>query len=162
MLIEDVPGVRQCSPRRWRSIDCSVSRIQFKPDLLPSDITGISAYVQETREFEFKPARCLPASWSATRSTASAKTQSTLLPEAVARLREQSTRSAPQPQRRAARRSLALTGAFAAGVGLATLARKRLRVATTSLRPFTFALAPVDLRLRRVAALGPTEPPQSS
>jgi MoxR-like ATPase len=38
-----------------RSIDCSVSRIQFTPDLLPSDITGVSAFVQETREFEFKP-----------------------------------------------------------------------------------------------------------
>ena len=38
-----------------RSVDCSVSRIQFTPDLLPSDITGVSAYVPETREFEFKP-----------------------------------------------------------------------------------------------------------
>jgi MoxR-like ATPase len=38
-----------------RSVDCSVSRIQFTPDLLPSDITGVSAYVPQTREFEFKP-----------------------------------------------------------------------------------------------------------
>jgi MoxR-like ATPase len=38
-----------------RSIDCSVRRIQFTPDLLPSDITGVSAYNQERREFEFKP-----------------------------------------------------------------------------------------------------------
>ncbi len=41
--------------RLARSIDCSVSRIQFTPDLLPSDITGVSAYVQKTRESEFKP-----------------------------------------------------------------------------------------------------------
>jgi MoxR-like ATPase len=38
-----------------RSIDCSVRRIQFTPDLLPSDITGVSAFNQELREFEFKP-----------------------------------------------------------------------------------------------------------
>ena len=38
-----------------RSTDCSVRRIQFTPDLLPSDITGVSAYNQERREFEFKP-----------------------------------------------------------------------------------------------------------
>ena len=38
-----------------RSIDCSVRRVQFTPDLLPSDITGVSAYNQELREFEFKP-----------------------------------------------------------------------------------------------------------
>jgi MoxR-like ATPase len=38
-----------------RSLDCSVRRVQFTPDLLPSDVTGVSAYNQETREFEFKP-----------------------------------------------------------------------------------------------------------
>src|SRR5204862_6458292 len=38
-----------------RSIDCSVRRIQFTPDLLPSDVTGVSVYNQETRDFEFKP-----------------------------------------------------------------------------------------------------------
>jgi MoxR-like ATPase len=38
-----------------KSIDCSVRRVQFTPDLLPSDITGVSAYNQELREFEFKP-----------------------------------------------------------------------------------------------------------
>src|ERR687887_46417 len=37
-----------------RSVDCSVRRVQFTPDLLPSDITGVSAYNQERREFEFK------------------------------------------------------------------------------------------------------------
>src|ERR1700710_2434419 len=38
-----------------RSVDCSVSRIQFTPDLLPADITGVSVYNQNDREFEFKP-----------------------------------------------------------------------------------------------------------
>jgi len=57
LLIEDVPGVGKTMLAKalGRSIDCSVSRIQFTPDLLPSDITGVGAYVPETREFEFKP-----------------------------------------------------------------------------------------------------------
>jgi MoxR-like ATPase len=57
LLIEDVPGVGKTvlAKALGRSIDCSVSRIQFTPDLLPGDITGVSAYVPETREFEFKP-----------------------------------------------------------------------------------------------------------
>ncbi|MFO7251258.1 MAG: MoxR family ATPase, partial [Actinomycetes bacterium] len=56
-LIEDVPGVGKTMLAKAlaRSIDCSVRRVQFTPDLLPSDITGVSAYNQQTREFEFKP-----------------------------------------------------------------------------------------------------------
>jgi MoxR-like ATPase len=56
-LIEDVPGVGKTLMAKAlaRSIDCSVRRVQFTPDLLPSDITGVSAYNQELREFEFKP-----------------------------------------------------------------------------------------------------------
>jgi len=56
-LIEDVPGVGKTKLAKAlaRSIDCSVRRIQFTPDLLPSDVTGVSVYNQETREFEFKP-----------------------------------------------------------------------------------------------------------
>jgi MoxR-like ATPase len=56
-LIEDVPGVGKTLLAKTiaRSIDCSVRRIQFTPDLLPSDITGVSAFNQELREFEFKP-----------------------------------------------------------------------------------------------------------
>jgi MoxR-like ATPase len=56
LLIEDVPGVGKTMLAKAlaRSIDCSVRRIQFTPDLLPSDITGVSAYNQERREFEFK------------------------------------------------------------------------------------------------------------
>ncbi|HEY7145235.1 MAG TPA: MoxR family ATPase [Streptosporangiaceae bacterium] len=57
VLIEDVPGVGKTMLAKAlaRSIDCSVRRVQFTPDLLPSDITGVSAYNQELREFEFKP-----------------------------------------------------------------------------------------------------------
>ncbi len=57
LLIEDVPGVGKTllAKALARSIDCSVRRVQFTPDLLPSDITGVSAYNQERREFEFKP-----------------------------------------------------------------------------------------------------------
>ena len=57
LLIEDVPGVGKTMLAKAlaRSIDCSVRRIQFTPDLLPSDVTGVSVFDQETREFEFKP-----------------------------------------------------------------------------------------------------------
>jgi MoxR-like ATPase len=57
LLIEDVPGVGKTMLAKAlaRSIDCSVRRVQFTPDLLPSDITGVNAYNQERREFEFKP-----------------------------------------------------------------------------------------------------------
>jgi len=56
VLIEDVPGVGKTMLAKAlaRSTGCSVRRIQFTPDLLPSDITGVSAYNQERREFEFK------------------------------------------------------------------------------------------------------------
>ena len=57
LLIEDVPGVGKTMLAKSlaRSIDCSVRRIQFTPDLLPSDVTGVSIFDQESREFEFKP-----------------------------------------------------------------------------------------------------------
>ncbi|MET7638863.1 MoxR family ATPase [Streptomyces sp. NPDC005438] len=57
LLIEDVPGVGKTMLAKAlaRSVDCSVRRIQFTPDLLPSDITGVSVYDQHSREFEFKP-----------------------------------------------------------------------------------------------------------
>ncbi len=57
LLIEDVPGVGKTmlSKALARSIDSTVRRIQFTPDLLPSDVTGVSIFNQDTREFEFRP-----------------------------------------------------------------------------------------------------------
>jgi MoxR-like ATPase len=57
LLVEDVPGVGKTMLAKalGRSIACSVRRVQFTPDLLPSDITGVSVFNQETRDFEFKP-----------------------------------------------------------------------------------------------------------
>jgi len=57
VLIEDVPGVGKTMLAKAlaRSIDCSVRRIQFTPDLLPSDVTGVSVYSQERGDFEVKP-----------------------------------------------------------------------------------------------------------
>ena len=57
LLIEDVPGVGKTMLAKAlaRSVHATVSRIQFTPDLLPSDVTGISVYNQADRRFEFKP-----------------------------------------------------------------------------------------------------------
>jgi MoxR-like ATPase len=57
LLIEDVPGVGKTMLAKSlaRSIDGTVRRIQFTPDLLPSDVTGVSIYNQELRTFEFRP-----------------------------------------------------------------------------------------------------------
>jgi MoxR-like ATPase len=57
LLLEDVPGVGKTTLAKAlaRTIDCSVGRIQFTPDLLPSDLTGVNIYRTQTHEFEFRP-----------------------------------------------------------------------------------------------------------
>ena len=57
VLIEDVPGVGKTMLARAiaKSFGCSFKRIQFTPDMLPSDVTGVSMFNQKTREFEFRP-----------------------------------------------------------------------------------------------------------
>lgn len=57
LLIEDVPGVGKTllAKALARSIDCSVARVQFTPDLLPSDVTGVTVYSPDTGQFEFRP-----------------------------------------------------------------------------------------------------------
>ena len=56
ILIEDIPGVGKTMMAKAlsRSVGCSFSRIQFTPDMLPSDVTGVSLFNQKTREFEFR------------------------------------------------------------------------------------------------------------
>src|SRR5215216_419356 len=57
LIIEDFPGVGKTvlAKALSRSIDCSFSRLQFTPDLLPSDVTGVSVFNQRENEFEFRP-----------------------------------------------------------------------------------------------------------
>src|ERR671932_37387 len=57
LLIEDVPGIGKTTLAKAlaRSLGCTFRRIQFTPDLLPSDITGLSIYNLKTQEFEFRP-----------------------------------------------------------------------------------------------------------
>ena len=56
VLIEDVPGVGKTMMARSlaKSLDCSFNRIQFTPDMLPSDVTGVSIYNQQKKQFEFR------------------------------------------------------------------------------------------------------------
>ena len=57
LIIEDFPGVGKTMLAKAlaRSLDCSFSRLQFTPDLLPSDVTGVNVFNQRTNEFEFRP-----------------------------------------------------------------------------------------------------------
>ena len=57
LMLEDVPGVGKTMLAKAlaRSVDCSFSRLQFTPDLLPSDVTGVNVFDQRSNEFEFRP-----------------------------------------------------------------------------------------------------------
>ena len=82
VLIEDVPGVGKTSlvSALAKSISCDFKRIQFTPDIMPSDVTGFSIYNQKTGEFEFRPGAIMSNIVLADEiNRASAKTQSSLL-----------------------------------------------------------------------------------
>ena len=82
LLIEDVPGVGKTTLAKAlaASVDASVRRIQFTPDLLPSDVTGVAIYDQDSRQFEFKPGAIFANVVVADEiNRASPKTQSALL-----------------------------------------------------------------------------------
>ncbi|MEE8443366.1 MAG: MoxR family ATPase [Dehalococcoidia bacterium] len=102
VLIEDVPGVGKTMLAKSlaRSTGCSFSRLQFTPDLLPSDVTGVSIFNQKTAEFEFRPGPIMAqVVLSDEINRATPKTQSALL-EAMEENQvtvEGITRPLPQP-----------------------------------------------------------------
>jgi len=82
LLIEDVPGTGKTVLAKAiaRSLGCTFRRIQFTPDLLPSDVTGLSIYNQKTQEFEFRPGPIMSQVTLADEiNRATPKTQSALL-----------------------------------------------------------------------------------
>ncbi|KPN17789.1 MULTISPECIES: AAA family ATPase [Arthrobacter] len=82
VLLEDVPGVGKTMLAKTlaRAVDCSVTRIQFTPDLLPSDVTGVSIYNQDAHRFEFRQGPVFANIVIGDEiNRASAKTQSALL-----------------------------------------------------------------------------------
>src|SRR5437660_7718581 len=82
ILIEDVPGVGKTMLAKTlaRSVGCTFRRIQFTPDLLPSDVTGVSIYNQKTSEFEFRAGPIMTQVLLADEiNRATPKTQSALL-----------------------------------------------------------------------------------
>ena len=82
LLLEDVPGVGKTTLAKAlaRSVDCSVGRIQFTPDLLPSDLTGVTIYRQQQNDFQFRPGPVFANIVIADEiNRASPKTQSALL-----------------------------------------------------------------------------------
>jgi len=82
LLVEDVPGVGKTMLAKSISVSvgCSFKRIQFTPDLLPSDVSGISVYSQQTGEFQFRPGPIMSQVVLADEiNRATPKTQSALL-----------------------------------------------------------------------------------
>src|ERR1700690_4147142 len=82
LLIEDVPGVGKTMLARSlaRSLGCTFSRIQFTPDMLPSDVTGVSIFNQVKRDFEYRPGPLMAQIVLADEiNRATPKTQSALL-----------------------------------------------------------------------------------
>ena len=102
ILIEDVPGIGKTTLARSLaySLDCDFRRIQFTPDLMPSDITGIHYYNQHTADFEFRPGPVITQIVLADEiNRATPRTQSALL-EAMAERQvtvDQNTVPLPQP-----------------------------------------------------------------
>ena len=82
VIVEDFPGVGKTllAKSLARSVDCHFARVQFTPDLLPSDVTGVSVFNQKTGEFEFRPGPIFANIVLADEiNRASPKTQSSLL-----------------------------------------------------------------------------------
>jgi len=82
LLIDDVPGVGKTMLAKSlaKSLGCTFNRIQFTPDMLPSDVTGVSIFNQNSREFEFRPGPILSQIVLADEiNRATPKTQSALL-----------------------------------------------------------------------------------
>jgi MoxR-like ATPase len=82
VLLEDVPGIGKTTLAKAlaKSLDCSFARIQFTPDLLPSDVTGLNYYNQKSQEFEFRPGPVLSQILLADEiNRATPRTQSSLL-----------------------------------------------------------------------------------
>ncbi|MBE0686485.1 MAG: MoxR family ATPase [Anaerolineaceae bacterium] len=82
LLIDDVPGVGKTMLAKSlaKSLGCSFNRIQFTPDMLPSDVTGVSIYNQNSRDFEFRPGPIISQIVLADEiNRATPKTQSALL-----------------------------------------------------------------------------------